>query len=338
MIVDARRDHSLRIPRPDLTVKLGVPNACSACHTKQSPAWAAAAVTRWFGKRKYPIHYGEILAGARAGNPAVAPDLKALVRNSEQPAIVRATALVELARFPGPTLAASVEAARADGEPLVRLAAAMALEGLPPELRLGTGAALLNDSLLSVRVEAARNLASTAPLSTAGVTALRRALIDYQATLRVAADRPEAQLNLGNLNADLGAIELADAAYREAISLDPSFTPAYVNLSDVQRSLGVEGEALATIRAGLERSPDDPGLRHALGLALVRQGDRAAAIEELQRAADGAPSSARYAYVLGVALRDAGQTDQALAVLSAAQRRHPNDRDILQALTAYSRR
>ena len=34
MDVDPRRDHSLRIPRPDLSVSLGTPNACSHCHVK----------------------------------------------------------------------------------------------------------------------------------------------------------------------------------------------------------------------------------------------------------------------------------------------------------------
>ncbi len=32
MDVDPRRDHSLRVPRPDLSVSLGTPNACSSCH------------------------------------------------------------------------------------------------------------------------------------------------------------------------------------------------------------------------------------------------------------------------------------------------------------------
>lgn len=36
MDVDPRRDHSLRIPRPDLSVQLGTPNACVACHIADS--------------------------------------------------------------------------------------------------------------------------------------------------------------------------------------------------------------------------------------------------------------------------------------------------------------
>lgn len=34
MAVDDRRDHSFRVPRPDLSVKLKTPNACSACHLR----------------------------------------------------------------------------------------------------------------------------------------------------------------------------------------------------------------------------------------------------------------------------------------------------------------
>ncbi|HEY2414033.1 MAG TPA: cytochrome c3 family protein [Pirellulaceae bacterium] len=34
MEVDPRRDHSLRVPRPDLSVKLGTPNACTRCHLR----------------------------------------------------------------------------------------------------------------------------------------------------------------------------------------------------------------------------------------------------------------------------------------------------------------
>ena len=36
MAIDARRDHSFRVPRPDLSVKFGTPNACSACHVDES--------------------------------------------------------------------------------------------------------------------------------------------------------------------------------------------------------------------------------------------------------------------------------------------------------------
>ena len=51
MVIHPRHDHSMRIPRPDLTVTLGTPNACNACHTDKSAQWAADAVRTWVWTR-----------------------------------------------------------------------------------------------------------------------------------------------------------------------------------------------------------------------------------------------------------------------------------------------
>ena len=39
MGIDGRRDHSFRIPRPDLTNETGAPNACMDCHNDKDAAW-----------------------------------------------------------------------------------------------------------------------------------------------------------------------------------------------------------------------------------------------------------------------------------------------------------
>ena len=54
MVIDKRHDHSFRVPRPDLTVEIGTPNACNACHEKESAAWAAAATAKWYGTARRP--------------------------------------------------------------------------------------------------------------------------------------------------------------------------------------------------------------------------------------------------------------------------------------------
>ncbi|MCE9544864.1 MAG: hypothetical protein K8T25_05005, partial [Planctomycetia bacterium] len=43
MVVDPRRDHSIRIPRPDLSVKFGTPNACTGCHLELEKSKGVAA-------------------------------------------------------------------------------------------------------------------------------------------------------------------------------------------------------------------------------------------------------------------------------------------------------
>ena len=57
---DLRHDHSFRVPRPDLTVKYGTPNACNNCHNNKPAQWAADAITKWYGpERKY--HFADDL-------------------------------------------------------------------------------------------------------------------------------------------------------------------------------------------------------------------------------------------------------------------------------------
>jgi predicted CXXCH cytochrome family protein len=55
MVVDRRHDHGFRVPRPDLSAKLGTPNACNDCHADKPAIWAAAAIEQWFGATRKGI-------------------------------------------------------------------------------------------------------------------------------------------------------------------------------------------------------------------------------------------------------------------------------------------
>jgi len=56
---------------------------------------------------------------------------------------------------------------------------------------------------------------------------------------------------------------------------------------------------------------------------------------EFERAAKAAPGSARYSYVWAVALDSVGQTSRAIEVLSAAEKAHGGNREILEALMSF---
>jgi Flp pilus assembly protein TadD len=119
--------------------------------------------------------------------------------------------------------------------------------------------------------------------------------------------------------------------------LQPVFIPAYINLADLYRQQGREDLVAQTLRAALQADPAHAAAYHALGLSLVRQQRLRDAIPELAQAVQLQPDVPRYAYVYGVALHEAGQVQQALQVLTEAQRRHPVDREILAALVQYHR-
>ena len=133
MMVDARRDHSLRVPRPDLSVKFGTPNACSGCHVEPSKLadrtdkkpllqyldWIIAAekgdeivkaelervnvammeaTTKWYPPEQSPekTKYYEQLAVGLSDDQEAIPTLLEMASDLKAPALFRASALSEL--------------------------------------------------------------------------------------------------------------------------------------------------------------------------------------------------------------------------------------------------
>ena len=339
MVVDARHDHSLRIPRPDYSAKLGVPNPCSACHRKETPQWAADAIAQWKGKA--PTGYQQFATAFEAGStggPGARGALLALIDDPSQPAIVRASALARLARWMTPTMLSAASRSLNDPDAGVRLAAVEALAGADPSTRQRYLARMLDDPVRGVRIEAARALAGPAEngLATEARGRFDRALAELVAVQIYNADRPEGRLGLANLYAARGNAEAAIAEYRKALAIDPGFVPAYANLADLYRARGVENEAEAVLRAGLARVPDAAALHHALALVMVRQKRTAESLNELAEATRLDPANARFAYVYAVALNDAGDPKRALKVLETALTRQPYDRELLSGLALYT--
>jgi Flp pilus assembly protein TadD len=340
MVVDPRRDHSFRIPRPDLSVKLGTPNACTGCHREKSVTWATQTIERWYGaERKGFQNFAVALQAGRAGTVDAPRLLARLARDDAAPAIARATALAALNRYPSE---AALDAARQgllDADPLVRMAALGVLENLEPAARSQLAAPLLNDAVRAVRMQAAQILAPLSPqgLSPQQRVAFERALAEYIDAQHLNADRPEAHLNLGLLYAQRAEFRAAEQEYRTAMRIAPSFIQAYVNLADLYRAEGRDAEGERLLREAGAIEPENADIYHALGLLLVRQKRMPQALEALARAAMLAPEHARYGYVYGVALHSLGQKDRAIAVLEQTHTRQPADRDVLLALITFNR-
>ncbi len=340
MIVDPRHDHSLRVPRPDLSVEIGAPNACTQCHAERSAEWARDRVREWYGHDPAGYQtYARALHAGRSGNPDAAALLSRLVTDTAQPGIARATALELLRPGLSPATAGAVEAALRDDDALVRRAALACLEAIPPAQRVKLAAPLLDDPLRAVRIEAARQLAAVpaAGLDDALRARIDRGVAEYVAAQRVDADRPEARTNLGTLFAEQGQGAQAEAEFRAAITLQRGYTPAYVNLADLYRVEQRDPDGERLLRAGIAAAPDDAALQLALGLLLARQKRLPEAIDALQRATTLRPDDPHFGYVLGVALHSSGQTERALVALSTAAARHPADRELLLALATINR-
>jgi predicted CXXCH cytochrome family protein len=333
-------DHSLRVPRPDLTVAIGTPNACDRCHADEGAAWAADAVTRWYGRpAKGFQRFAPAFQAAASGAIGAERLLQDVVADPETPPIVRASALLRLGAGGGRRTLGLQEQALRDADPFVRAAAARAVRDLPPEIRSRLLRSALTDPARSVRIEAAHAVAGPAERHLANDVrgAFEAALAEYVAAQEFQADRPEGRANLGTLFAERGDLGAAERELRSAVALDPTYGPAAVNLADVLRVAGREGDAEAVLRAALVRAPGDAALHHALGLSLVRTGRMPEAIAMLRRATELDPGATRYARVLAVGLHDTGQIDAAVALLERAHERRPGDAVVVETLATFER-
>jgi len=337
MGVDVRRDHSLRIPDPAASAKSGVPNPCTQCHTDRDAGWAAAVLAKRTSRSEPRYAHTELLAAARHNISGVAPDLLAFAGDAGRPAILRAIALEESGRFPVPAQLGAVAAALGDADPLIRAAAASALQLRDPVDRLTRLAPLLADPVKSVRVTAARALIDVSPAQApANLQPLLRKVFDeYQASLLHNADMPESMTELGLFQAAQGDLDAAEKTLQQARRLAPRFLAALLNLADVQRERGRDDLAEPLLREALVAYPDSADAQHTLGLLYVRSGKTQEAVELFRRAATLAPDNARYALVYALALFETGSADQGMAALSAAARRFPGDAQIQQALEGY---
>ncbi len=336
MQVDPRRDHSFRVPRPDMSIELGTPNACTGCHTDRTANWANDALTQWYGPRanQGTPHFALVFDAARTGRASAIPGLIAIASDAEQPAILRATALELLSGF-GPSTAEPAVAAMQDADPWVRATAARSLALLETDRQVAVGAALLRDPVRAVRAEAARVLAAAEIQSPALRRARDAAVAEYTGSQRAEADTPPARLNLAVLATQLGDNESAIASYRKAIELDPDFAPARANLAVLLGSLDRRNEAELLLREGIARDPDNGEFHYSLGLVLAEGGRFESAAGHIGRAAELLPNRARVQYNHGLALQRIGQHTQAEQALLEATRLAPRDPEIVYALAAY---
>ncbi|HBL46827.1 tetratricopeptide repeat protein [Gimesia sp.] len=349
MGVDPRRDHSLRIPRPDLTVKLGTPNACNQCHTKpeENSEWAAQKVEEWYGpKRRDDPHYGEILAAGRAGKRDAEQSLIKLTREKEVGPIVRATAVSLLAtRYNTPESREVVERALKSKEELVRRAALQGFEGWAPSSeqeasRIGKLLAEgLTDSSRGVRTEVARILAGLPimPDTSQNKKALTKALDEYKAGLLADSDQSGSHMSLGMLYAQQGDLKKAEAELRTAIKLAPSAAGPRSNLAQLLEQQGRDEEVkqLRTKEAELlardaKLLPENAMLQYRLGLLYYLLGREDEAVTALKKACELEPQSADFRLMLTLLYEKQQKWKLAWESAAALVRLQPNNQQFRQ--------
>jgi tetratricopeptide (TPR) repeat protein len=337
MGVDDRRDHSFRVPRPDLSVATGSPNACNNCHDNKDAAWAEAAIRAWFGDDHRP-HFATALLAGRTRQAGANRLLLDVIGDPAMAGIARATALTLLAPPFDERAMQSIQGAITSADALLRFAALSSLDNAPPEYRAELAGPVLGDSILSLRFEAMHTLSTlrgSLPLQQQEL--LRGVEREYIASQLSIADRPEALTNLADLARDAGDSQKADAYYRLAVSREPRGVVARVNLADSYAQQQRHDEAERLLRDGIAMNGDNAALHHALGLALARTQRYEDALDELKTASSLDPENSRFIFVYAIALNSLGRAEEALLVLRGGREQFPADFDIGSTLVTLLR-
>ena len=339
MIVDPRRDHSFRIPRPDLTKALKTPNACNKCHTQQTPDWAAYQIEKWHGPQNRKKHFGEIFSRAQKNVPGQEALLIGLVQSLNESTIVRATAASLLKNYPTQSSLKALTQIIREPNPLIRAAATTSMEILLPKDQFSILLPLLKDPVRVIRTLTGRALATVPAnqLTKSDQQWRRFSLKEYEQIQLINGDQPSSHLNLGNLYRELNRLRQSENSYRKALQLEPRFIPAYLNLVDLYREQAQDIRGKEILLEALQVVPHSGIIHHALGLLLVRANDHSNALIHLEKALELNPDVSRHGYVFGVALNSLGNSSKAVDVLENALEYHPYDRDLLFALATIQR-
>jgi Tfp pilus assembly protein PilF len=336
MVIDYRADHSFRIPRPDLSTKLGTPNACNRCHVDKTNQWSDDYITKWYGPGRR-AHYGTIIAEGKDRSAHAHKDLVKLASDPLYPVIVRSTALSFLAAYPGEETSRAYALALMDDEALIRWTAVDNLNISDPKRRTELLTAMLYDPVKAVRMEAARRMTEIADpqLDSAQKKAFQASLMDYQKSMEYSADFAFGRYNLGNLYVALKQPEKAVKNYQAAIKIDNLFYPAKVNLAMLYNQTGKNDEAETLLREVVTSHPEMYEMQYSLGLLLAEEKKSAEAANYLKQAAKGMPKRARIHYNLGLLLQHLKQDSDAEVSLLKAKELEPDNLDYLYALADF---
>ena len=339
MGVDARRDHSMRIPRPDISISTGSPNACTQCHEDQTDTWAHDALNDWGIKPDIKLlNQAKARFAADRGDMRALPSLEALVSSNQQPGIIRSAAVEQITTLGSPRLSGISAMLLRDDDPMVRASAVRAAAPLPLSQRYLMLRPLMTDPILSVRLEVASILAGSEfeGLRDKDIKELDVLYKEYLDVQSRHLDMPSVQLQLANFWLARRDSEKAEMALKYAMRQNPQLEPAIINLVDLLRRQGRNEEASELLQVSLATMPTAGTLWFAKGLHDIRGGDREAGLKALQRAAELEEDGSRHRYVFAVALYDTGEEERAFAVLERLNQTHPGQPDVLNTLMAYS--
>jgi hypothetical protein len=133
---------------------------------------------------------------------------------------------------------------------------------MPAEARLDRLAPVLADPVRAVRIAAAKAMIGATPTgaSDAALASLSLASDEWHAALSARLDFPETHLQVGGAALGTRNVPVADAAFREAVDLDPQLVDGWIMIARIHAATGDPAGARDALDAALAANPGHPDL------------------------------------------------------------------------------
>ncbi len=337
MGVDYRRDHSFRIPRPDLSIQMDVPNACNQCHTKESNQWAQDYIEKWYGKSR-PFHFAEALFAASNNKEGAEEILRNIIKDELYSPKIRALCLFYLDAN-HPINKELIEESMNHLAPEIRIAA-MQTFTLVSEKDIHILSQKLNDETRAVRMMAASILHPIGKdyISPALHPAYDTAIQEHLKGVQYNLDFPTEKANMGNYHYHQQAFSKAEKYYRAALEQDSELYTIKINLAILLSQNGKLEEAAEQLEAYLKIQPQDYDNYYRYGLLLAEMKKYEEALEYLTIASKNLPQNSRVDYNIAMLYEFFGDLSLAEKYLEMAVEKDPQNMQNQNNLKEFKRK
>jgi tetratricopeptide (TPR) repeat protein len=356
---DFRRDHSFRVPRPDLSLKYGTPNACAGCHKDRDDKWAWEGFQKLFGAVD-SIHFSEKLIPGILGQPNANLGLLDLINDKTQAEMVRASAVKALSHYNVENLKEYVSWLN-DESPLVRGATVDVLSEINNPDYVNSFLPLLNDPKRSVRIKAFYGLSSLGEsqvpekykevyqkvkkeffthLNTNSDFVggrikranyylkkgdLQKGIEGYESALKLDNINNQARLTLAGLYYNAQNYPKAEEAFKTVIKQEPEYGPTYYSLALLYAELGNSDEAIELLNTAVKKMPENIRVYYNLSLLYDTKQDQKNAEKTLVKGLKIDGNNESLLYALAYHYSKYNQPEKAKTILIKLVQLYPNN-------------
>jgi len=317
---DPRRDHGFLIPDPLLTREIGIPNACTRCHSDQTVDWAVEWTDRWYGEKmnRPERERTRIVARAYHGDTEIIESLLALIEKETNPAWEATLLTLTAPWIPDERVKTIAQKSLDNDSPLVRSAAVrtLSLAG-DNDARLRE---MIKDPVRMVRLDAAWALREHIDADQPVYRELKQYL-DYNS------DQPAGASLQGQFAYAQGRFDLAESWFRKSIKWDSHAAPLHENLAFLLNARGKREEAIEALQQAQELQPDDANYPFMIALIYADLGNLKQTESMLIKAVEVEPEFARAWYNLSLVYAQQNRLDAAITAIESAERLEPEAPD-----------